>query len=118
MSLAPQTKPDLFIIRGDTVTIDVIFPMDITGATVFFTAKPIADLNADDPTDTEAVISVSTTNHVDAPNGHTQIVLSSTDTDVTPAKYYYDLQVKIGSEITSIAARMLQVYGDITRRTS
>lgn len=114
--LAPQKKPDLFIIRGDTVTINALFSgVDLTGTTVFFTAKPAL---TDDTTDTNAVIAVEVTSHDDPTNGHTIIELSSTDTDVEPGDYYYDIQIKDGSEITSIPARKLRIYADVTRRIS
>jgi len=115
MSLAPKTKPDLFIIRGDSYSIAFNVDVDLTGTTVFFTAKPTI---ANEATDTTAVISVEVTAHDDAVAGETTIPLSATDTDVTPGDYYYDIQIKDGTTITSIGVRKLRVYGDITRRTA
>ncbi len=114
-------KPDIEIIRGDTSSIDFVLtdggtPVDITGATVFFTAKPAL---TNDVSDNTAVISVEVTSHTDPTNGKTTIPLSSTDTDVTPGEYYYDVQVKRGDlTIVSIRARKLEVFADVTRRIS
>lgn len=113
--LDPQTKPDLFIIRGDTYNIDFTAGMDITGGTVFFTAKPTI---ADEANDTTAVITVEVTDHSDPTNGVTVIPLSSSDTNIDPGEYFYDIQIKVGSTVTSIPVRKLKVYGDVTRRTS
>ena len=113
--LDPQKKPDIFLIRGDTYSIGFQVAMDLTGTTVFFTAK--ADFDAD-PTDGNAVIAVEQTNHIDPTNGKTTIDLSATDTTVQPGEYYYDIQIKDGSTITSIPARKLKVFADVTRRTA
>lgn len=115
--LDPQKRPDIFIIRGDTASINLEVPeIDLTGCTVFFTAKAAFD---DDVTDAAAVIAVETTSHTDPEAGETTINLSPADTTVTPGIYYYDIQVKDGSgNITSIAARKLQIFADVTRRTT
>lgn len=110
-------RPDISLIRGDTSTIEFTLEgIDLTGATVYFTAKPAYD---DDVTDAAAVIAVEVTDHDDPENGHTIITLSNTDTNVTPGEYFYDIQVKrAGTVITSIRARKLEVFADVTRRTS
>jgi hypothetical protein len=113
-------KPDIDIIRGDSSSIDFTLtdngsPVDLTGATVFFTAKPAL---SNDVSDNTAVISVEVTDHSDPTNGATVIPLSATDTDVTPGEYYYDIQVKkLDATIVSIRARKLEVFADVTRRT-
>jgi hypothetical protein len=111
----PQKKPDLHIIRGDTVNIQFQVDMDLTGTTVFFTVKPAL---TDDVGDTTAVISVEVASHDDPANGHTIIPLTADDTNVTPGEYYYDIQIKNGSSIVSIPARKCKIYADVTRRTS
>jgi hypothetical protein len=114
-------KPDITLIRGDTSSIDFEFTssgsaIDLTGATVFFTAKP--DLT-NDTTDSTAVISVEVTSHTDPENGQTIIPLTDDDTDVTPGIYLYDIQLKrADGTITSIPARKLEVVADVTRRES
>jgi hypothetical protein len=114
-------KPDINITRGDDTSIGFELtnngvPVDLTGSTVFFTAKPAL---TDDSGDTNAVISVEVTNHTDPTNGITSIPLTATDTDVDPAEYYYDIQVKKqDTTIVSIRYRKLKVWADVTRRTS
>ncbi len=115
--LEPQKQPDLFIIRGDSASIDfAIAGTDLTGATVYFTAKPAL---TDDATDTSAVITKEVTSHTDPTNGKTVIDLDPSDTNVTPGIYYYDIQVKKASgAIVSIPARKLRIWADVTRRTT
>lgn len=112
---SPQKRADLFLIRSDSVTLPFTVDMDLTGATVFFTAKPTISNAVDD---SDSVISVEVTDHSNPEGGVTSIPLSSSDTNVAPGEYYYDIQIKKGSEVTSIPVRKLIVYGDITRRTS
>lgn len=114
-----MAKIDFEIIRGDTESLTVTFvrdgePVDLTGATVFFTAKPAL---TNDAGDTTAVIKTEVTDHTDPTEGETVIPLSSTLTNVTPGTYYYDLQVKASNgDLLSIKPRQLKVVGDITRR--
>jgi hypothetical protein len=113
-------KPNITLIRGDSTSITFTLtenntPVDLTGSTVFFTAKPAL---TNDISDNTAVISVEVTSHTDPENGETVIPLTSSDTDVTPGDYYYDIQVKNGSSITSIKYQLLEVIADVTRRTS
>lgn len=115
--LDPQKRADIFIIRGDTASLDFhVDGVDLTGSTVFFTAKPTISNSADD---SDAVIEKTVTSHSDPTNGDTVIELTSTDTNVTPGNYYYDIQIKdAGGSITSIPVRILEIFGDITRRTT
>jgi hypothetical protein len=112
---------DISLIRGDTSSITFELteggtPSDLTGSTVFFTAKPAL---TNDITDTTAVIAIEVTNHSDPTNGITIIPLTSSDTDVNPGLYYYDIQVKRqDNSIVSIPNRQLEVFADVTRRTS
>lgn len=113
--------PDINITRGDSESIrfeltDDGVAVDLTGSTVFFTAKPAL---TDDDTDSTAVIHVEVTSHTDPTNGITTIPLSATDTDVAPGTYYYDIQVKKADDtIVSIRYRLLKVWADVTRRTT
>lgn len=116
--LDPQKKPDLFIIRGDSANLTfTVAGVDLTGATVFFTAKAL--LTDTDPADANAVITKEVTSFTNPTAGEAIIPLTPTDTDVTPGIYYYDIQVKKGADtIISIPARKLQIFADVTRRTS
>ncbi len=113
--LKPQKKPDLYIIRGDNTNIDFSASgVDLTGCTLFFTAKPEL---TNDTADETAVIRKEVTSHTDPTNGKTTIILTHEDTNVEPGTYYYDIQIKNpDGEITSISARRLQVFADVTRR--
>lgn len=65
-------------------------PLDISGWTIYFTAKiNMADVDAN------AAISKTVTSHVEATNGKTLIELSPTDTDIDPKpKYWYSIDYK------------------------
>jgi len=118
--MAAKPTPDINLIRGDSssiafeLTTDGV-PTSLVGSTVSFTVKPTL---ADEATDATAVIQVDVTSHTDPTNGKTVIPLSSTDTDIEPGTYYYDIQVNNGSTIVSIPARRLTVSADVTRRAS
>lgn len=110
-------KPDITLIRGDSASI--LFTLegqDLTGTTIFFTAKPALTNDTGDET---AVITIETTSHSNPTAGETVIVLTPADTNVAPGEYFYDIQVKRDSNtITSIRARKLEVVADVTRRTT
>lgn len=111
------------ITRGDDIVIDIVFtdettglPMDITGATVFFTVKKIGDVSENDDT---ALIQKDQDTHVAPTEGHTTIDLTNTDTSIPAGTYEYDFQVKDSSNnIMSTLSSKLIVEKDITRRTS
>jgi hypothetical protein len=111
---------DFEIVKRDTSSIVVTVqnsdetPIDITGYTFFFTAKT----NATD-TDDNAVIKKDVTSHSDPTNGQTTITLSATDTDVDPARLWYDIQMKdTSSNITTLLMGFVTIVQDITVRTS
>jgi len=108
--------------RGDSRNIDVTFyqsdgttPIDLTSGTVFFTVN--SSREPDD--DTAAAIEKDVTVHTAPLLGQTRIALTSTDTDIDPGTYYYDVQLKDSANnvISSRADRFI-VVGDISRRTS
>ena len=113
--IAPQKKADIYLIRGDSATINFTANMDITGYTLFFTAKAALPTGSDD---SDAAIEVEVTEHTDPENGITVIPLSATDTNITPGTYYYDIQLVSGDNVISIPPRKLIVGYDVTRRTS
>ena len=110
---------DFSIIRGDdadlnlTVTNSAGAVVDITGFTIFFTAKESTfDADAD------AKISKTVTSHTSPTLGITTVSLSATDTTVTPRNYYYDFQIKdTNGKVASCHSGMLTIVGDVTRRT-
>ena len=116
----------LIIYRGDTVNIDLNIKdsngtaIDITGYTIFFTAK-----TNDNDSDGDALIKEDVTTHLDpdgadgASSGKSRITLSSTQTAIAVGNHYYDIQMKDASDnITTITADRFNVKQDITTRTS
>jgi hypothetical protein len=87
-------------------------PIDLTGATIWFTMKSAI---TDD--DTNAVIQKQVTNHIDAINGVTEIVISSAETqDLKLGSYYYDFQyVASNGDVKTILTGKVKVLGDVTR---
>ena len=89
----------LKITRGDDKDIEVRFPFDLTGSTVYFTVKPDATVTEDDPDDDNAVIKAQESAHAhenaDPVNGVTVITLSAAVTAAAPVgeDYVYDLQL-------------------------
>jgi len=79
---------DIYIRLGDSGVINLDFNIDITGATVYFTAKSSID-------DTSNALQKIITNHSDPTNGITAISLSSTDTDLAAGAYVYDIQINL-----------------------
>jgi len=106
------------IIKGDDKTITTTFKdadgvvIDITGYTVFFTAKSKVSL-----ADADAEISKTITSHSDPTVGQTQIILSDSETDISVGKYFWDLQIKDTSDkISSTNMGELFIVQDVTTR--
>lgn len=120
MNNCNQPNNDIEIIRGDNEAIEVQFidtetskPIDITGYTVYFTVNTTKrDTNDDD-----AIIRKDVTNHTDPVNGKTVILLSTTDTNLDPRNYYYDVQFKDDDgKIKTVIVGDLSVILDVTKR--
>ena len=59
------------------------------------------------------------TTHLDPTKGRTNIDLEDTDTDTTPGIYICDVQIKdAGGKIRSSEQFIMDLVGDVTRRTS
>lgn len=84
--------------RGDDVRIVFTFPadVDLTGFTVLFTVKPVAD---DDPTDSAAVVAVPAV--VDAAAGTAVVVLDRSQSAVPPRRYVWDLKLTDSAGVVS-----------------
>lgn len=111
----------LVVNRGDdaswlvTVTDKDDVAVDITGYTIFFTVKTLTDVETDD---SAALISKDITSHTTPASGITTITVTNSDTDITPGKYQYDIQMKDGSDrIYTIKRDYFVVLQDITKRT-
>ena len=110
----------LSIKRGDSWSRTLYFqdgdgnPIDITGWTVFFTAKAKAD-----DLDAAAIISKTITVFTDPTGGEAGISLSSTDTNQDIGSFLWDIQVKTNlGQIITVAEGILTITKDITIRTS
>jgi hypothetical protein len=107
------------IIRGDTATINASFQdsdgvaIDLTGGKVFLTVN-----TSDTPTDdTSAVIEKDIDSFTTPTTGEVTITLTSTDTNITPANYWYDIQfVSSTGVVTSLDKQRFIVKSDISRR--
>ena len=95
-----------------TFTDDAGDALPITGWTIFFTVKEsFSDADAD------AKISKDITSHYDAAGGISKISLTSSDTDVTPGNYIYDIQVlKDDGSIVTILIGEVKVKSRVTER--
>lgn len=102
--------------RGDSKVINLTVkdqdgnPVDITGATITFTVKEDA-ADADD----DAVIQVDG-DPIPGSEGKAKIELEPTDTDVEPkTTYVFDIQIKIDSNVYTVAQGGVSVLRDITQ---
>jgi hypothetical protein len=123
------SKTDLTIKRGTTYPIlfentdDADVAIDLTGATVYFTAKVAESDN--DTSDAGATIKKDVTVHVDdagvasATRGISTIALLPADTNKTPGTYHYDITVKYanGAVNTPIEGK-LKIDGKPTNRST
>jgi hypothetical protein len=71
---------------------DSLTTRTLVGATVFFTVK--ANPYDTDPSDSLAKMKKIVSTHTTPSTGLTTITLTSTDTDVPPLSYFYDIKVK------------------------
>lgn len=112
--------------QGNDETIQLTFTdqngsaIDLTGCTVFFTAKAQKKLGSD-PADSEAVIKKTLTNIPNPTQGIVNLVLTNADTNIPTGSYFYD--IKIGYPTTpatfsSTGVGELDVLAVITKRTS
>lgn len=111
---------NLRAVQGDTFVRTISFvdsagaAIDITGWTVFFTAK---DVLAE--ADGSAEISETITSHTDAANGLTQISVAAASMANLKGDYFFDIQIKKASGvITTILKGKLLVEEHVTIRTS
>lgn len=109
---------DFEIVQKDTLTIPLEFytdsgRVDISAWTVFFTCKEkISDLDA------AAKISKTITVHTDPTNGETEILLTSSDTNIAVGNYIYDVEIVYSGEVKTILTGTITILSDITIRIS
>lgn len=106
---------DIEFYKKNTVNINLSMTgVNLTGATVYFTVKEEAD---DVASDTTALIKKDVTSHTDPTHGITTVVLTPTDTNVTPGKYGYDIKLKKASgEQTTIKVGKCNILSAFTNR--
>lgn len=99
---------------NESIEVDFGSSVDLTGATVFFTAKKnMSDLDA------AAVIKKDVTSHSDPTHGKTVITLTTSDTNVPVGNYFWDIRIKDASgNITNTEQEILKVAAVVTQRTS
>jgi|GEM_PF-2141923 len=78
----------IFIKQGNTASFDLKFNIDITGSTIYFTAKK--ELKDKIPLISKLII-----NHLDPVNGLTTIDLAKEDTNCRTGKYLFDIQLAL-----------------------
>jgi len=116
-----MTDYDLSIIKGNSKNYRLAFtddagtPIDITGYTVFFTVKKNVN-----QTDAQAVIAKTVTDHSNPTGGVTIVSITTSDSDITPGVYLYDIGYvnATGSSKKTSDPEKYEVIGNITRRNS
>jgi len=111
-------QANLEIKRGDTWARTLYFKdedgsiIDITGWTIFMTAKESIDDDDDD-----AVIKKTITEHTNPTSGETKIILTPDETDLEIKSYVYDIQIlKATLEVVTILEGSITVAKDVTQR--
>lgn len=86
--------------------------LDITGWTVFFTAK--ANIN---DADSAAKISKTITTFTSPTTGEVELELTTTDTNQVVGNYFFDIQIKTNlNEIITVLEGIITITQDITQR--
>lgn len=109
------------VIRGDTRTINLTFlqsdgvtAVDLSGGTVYFTVNTASDPSSDIAPN--MVIQKIATSFTDATNGKHTFTLSHSDTNISPAEYWYDAQfVDTSGNYVSAYRGKFVVQSDVTR---
>lgn len=108
---------DISVYRKTSKAFEFIFtknncPVDITGYTLYFTAKK----KMQDP-DGSAVITKDITTHLDASGGRSLINLTDVDTDIDRGSYYYDVKyTDTDDNAHIIMSGRLQIKEPVTTR--
>lgn len=109
----------LTVSRRDTAEFQLTFTdvngdvVDLTGGTVYFTAKKKL-YDADD----EAIFSKEITSFSTPTTGVCTVSLTAADTNQVPRTYYYDVQLVLASKVMSSLRGKLNIVQDVTIRVS
>ena len=113
---------EIVITRSDDISIPINFfdennnPKSIVGYTIFFTVKNKFDISSNDDL---ALIRKDISSHINATSGQSQILLSSTETNIEGGVYNYDIQTKDSlGNINTVVKGKFTVNNDITKRTA
>lgn len=107
------------VIRGDTRTVNLTFlqsdgstPVDLTGGTCYFTVNS----SSDPSNDTSIAFQKTATSFTSPTTGQHTFTLTHSDTNITPASYWYDAQFKdsLGNYLSSYRGKFI-VQSDVTR---
>ncbi len=122
-SKSGATIANLAVMRADTYSFTSTFtdastgdPVNITGYTITLTCRRRGqDLtNTATTTDGDAIFTTNAT-ITDAVNGIATFSITTAHTDIQPAVYSYDIQLKNGSDIKTVVYGELEIIGDVTR---
>lgn len=117
-----DNESNISITRGDDVSFTVTFtendlPVDLTGATVFFTVRKYIDNT--DIDDSGAIIAKTYTNILNPLLGVATVSLNNTDTKIDLGEYKYDIQYKTaGGAIKTVLVGTFTVTFEATNRSS
>jgi len=107
------------VVRGDTRTVNLTFldsdgttPLDLTGGTVYFTVNS----SSDPSDDTSVAFQKTATSFTSATTGKHTFTLTHSDTNITPATYWYDAQFvdSVGNYLSSYRGKFI-IQSDISR---
>lgn len=115
-----MANSEITINRGDTYTRNINLKdsagdaIDASGWTIYFTVrKAFADISVS--SDADALITKTVAGDV---SGIQTLTLTSTQTNINPGSYLYDIQIKKSDDtISSSSAGSFVINGDITRAT-
>lgn len=112
-----MTDDSITVIRGDTPTITVVVK-DSTGTVVDLTNYIMKFTVKRSTADTDANAVISRTMTVSTPTNGTGVVqLNTTNTDLPPRKYYYDVQINNSTTDvhTVIGPATFEIVDDVTK---
>lgn len=91
--------------------------IDITWATIYFIIRDSNNPDSLNDDDTGVKLKKDITSHTDASNWITSIAFTSTDTDIEPDEYYWEIQVSFSNnDIYSSATGTVTVENDLNKR--
>jgi hypothetical protein len=90
-------------------------PYDLTGKTIFFTAKTLSDNGSDD---TNALIKKTITSHSDPPNGKSSLALLAAETLIPVDLYKCDIRIYASGICINSDIFYIKIVDIVTKRTA